>query len=364
MHTFDANRTGGLENPGQMLGGTFKTKDASAPDGSGYRTYDSTGAFLVGELERLDQTLNLPLVEVSWGRDIDLREDVTLADEYSSYTNTRIASQGGLGTGNGIGTGKAWMGKDSTQIAGASVDIQKTPNPLNIWAFEVKYSIPELTSAAKLGRPIDAQKVDTMELKRQMDIDEQVYIGDLSLNIGGLYNSASVTTVTNFPAGASGHTQWAMKTPYEILADVNFAINTVWAASGWKIKPTRILLPPAVFGYITMAQVAQAAGQISIRKYIEENNLINSDSKNGARLVIEACKWGIGTGAGGTIGTLGTVDRMVVYTKEYKYVRFPMTMQSRTPVQYEGLYHKWYYWMRMGGIEIPYANTIGYFDGL
>jgi hypothetical protein len=44
---------------------------------------DSTGAFLIGELERLDQTLHMPLAAVTWSRDIDLREDVTLADEFS-----------------------------------------------------------------------------------------------------------------------------------------------------------------------------------------------------------------------------------------------------------------------------------------
>jgi hypothetical protein len=35
-------------------------------------TIDSTGAFLVGQLERLDQTLNEPLVEFTWSRDIDI----------------------------------------------------------------------------------------------------------------------------------------------------------------------------------------------------------------------------------------------------------------------------------------------------
>ena len=37
-------------------------------------TIDSTGAFLIGQLERLDQTLNEPLVEFTWSRDIDIRE--------------------------------------------------------------------------------------------------------------------------------------------------------------------------------------------------------------------------------------------------------------------------------------------------
>ena len=51
------------------------------------RTIDGTGAFLIGELERLDQTLHMPLVSTTWSRDIDLREDVTVADETSSFTN-------------------------------------------------------------------------------------------------------------------------------------------------------------------------------------------------------------------------------------------------------------------------------------
>ncbi|HBB9399458.1 TPA: hypothetical protein JN713_004452, partial [Shigella flexneri] len=46
-------------------------------------TVDSSGAFLIGELERLDQTLNLPLVGYTWTRDIQLREDVSIADDIS-----------------------------------------------------------------------------------------------------------------------------------------------------------------------------------------------------------------------------------------------------------------------------------------
>jgi len=339
--------------PGQRLG-SCRTHDG--------KTVDSTGAFLHGELERIDQTLNMPLVDITWMRDMDLREDITIADEFSSFTNSTVASQGGLGTGNAVGTGKAWMGKDSTQIAGVGLDIKKTPNPLNVWGMEVKYDILELASAAKLGRPIDASKVDGMELKRQMDIDEQVYIGDITLNIGGLYNSSAVTNVTNLPIGAQGYSQWLYKTPDEILADFNLALTSVWSASGWAVKPNRILLPPTQFGFISTAKVATQAGLVSIKTYIEQNNLLTANG--GGKLTIEACKWGFGTGAGGTIGVQGTVDRMVVYTKEYKFVRFPLTLQQRTPIQYDGLWHKTYYYHRMGGVEFPYPNTVGLFDGL
>lgn len=70
------------------------------------RTVDSSGAFLVGELERLDQTMHEPLASVTWSRDIDLRSDVSIADETSSFTNSTFAAAGGPS-----GSGKAWVGK-------------------------------------------------------------------------------------------------------------------------------------------------------------------------------------------------------------------------------------------------------------
>ncbi len=338
---------------GRPLGGTFTTCDG--------RTVDSTGAFLVGELERLDLTLHEPLADVTWGRDIDLREDVTIADEVSSFTLTNFASSGSLGTGHGIGTGKAWIGKTTNQIAGVDIDLAKLPHPLRPWALELKYDILELESAARLGRPIDAQKYEVMKLKHQMDVDEQIYIGDFTMGDTGLVNNKDVINIANLPAGAKGSPHWSLKTPDEILADVNFGLNSVWQASAWAVVPSRILLPPADYGYISTAKVSDA-GNVSILKYVLENNLLATAGRG--RLEIYPVKWLIGAGVSGTIGTPNTVDRMVVYTKDRKRIRYPMTMLQKTPLQYDSLYHKSTYYCRLGVVEVPYPETVGYFDGL
>lgn len=338
---------------GVPLGNSFKTADG--------RTVDSTGAFLVGELERLDLTLHAPLAAVTWGRDIDLREDVTIADEVSSFTLSTFASSGSLGTGNGIGNGKAWIGKDTNQITGISSDISKVPHQLRPWAMELKYSILELESAAKLGRPIDQQKFEGLQLKHQMDIDEQVYMGDTGTGDTGLVNNSLVTNVSNLPAGVSTMTTWVGKTPDEILADVNLMLTSVWQASAWAVMPDRLLLPPAQFGYISTQKVSNA-GNISILRYIQENNLLSTSGKG--KLDIAPLKWLIGAGVGGTIGTVGTVDRAVVYTKDKQRIRFPMTLLQRTPIQYDSIYHKTTYFCRLGAVEAVYPETLGYFDGL
>lgn len=325
------------------------------------RTVDSTGAFLVGELERLDQTLHNPLAAVTFGRDIDMREDVTIADEISSFTLSTYGSQGGLGTGNGIRNGKAWIGTTTDQMTGVGLDIGKIPNPLTPWGMELKYTIMELESAAKLGRPIDQQKYEGLQLKHQMDCDEQVYVGDSTLSQTGLVNATLVTNVNNVANGASGTPQWTTKTPQEILQDVNTALNSVWQASAWAVIPKRLLLPPAQFGYIS-TQLISNAGNQSILKYLVENSLLTTSGAG--KLEILPLKWLIGAGVGGTLGTLGTVDRMVVYTKDKQRVRYPMTMLQRTPVQYDSIYHKTTYFCRLGVVEVVYPETLGYFDGI
>lgn len=358
----------GYDNPGKPLmsnGGrniSFTTHDG--------KTVDSTGAFLVGELERLDQTLHKPLVSVSWQRDIDLRGDVTIADDFSSFTKTIFGAPGGLGAGQGIGNKKGWIAKNTTQIPGVSVDISKIPQPLNLWAREIAYTIPELESAAKVGRPIDEQKLEALRLDHQLAIDEMVYVGDTTVQVSagqvatGLVNSPLVTP-TNV-ATVSSATTWAAKIAaglYDaVTADINTLITNGWSASGYALIPSRVLLPPADYSLITEQKVS-TAGNVSIMKYIQENNVYTRST--GRPLEVFPLKWLNGAGASGTLGTGGAGhDRMVAYTKAYDRVRFPMTELQRTPLQYDAIWHKTSYFCKIGCVEIVYPEAVVYMDGL
>lgn len=319
-------------------------------------TVDSTGAFLIGQLERLDQTLNEPLVEFTWSRDIDIRSDVSAADEIASFTNSTFASPGGV-----TPAGLNWISNEGNAIAGPSVDIGKTGQPLRLWGSEVKYTVPELVKSQKLGMPIDAQKVEAMNMKRNMDLDQIVYFGDSSQGFTGLVNSNSlVGSYTNVANGASTTPQWTTKTPNEILKDVNEVLTSAWQASGWKVLPNRLMLPPAQLGYIAATPVNSAANK-SILTYILENNIC---TQQGQKLEILALKWLIGAGVGGTPGTLGTVDRMVAYNKDKKYVQYPMTELQRTPLEYRSLFQITTYWARFGQVEFRYGMTLAYRDGI
>ena len=356
---------GASDHPGGPLPVRARTADG--------KTVDTSGAFLVGELERLDQTEHPPLASVSWDRDLPIRDDVTVADEVSSFTQMTFGTPGGPGTGAAIGQKRSVIGKVSTQLPEMAVDIDKIPTPLIPWGEGIAYSLPELASAAQLGRPVDQQKLTALDREYQLQTDAQAYLGWTGNGTFGLINNTGQVTPTNLPNGAAGgpqwmpHTAYAGKTAAEILTDLANMAYTPWFQSGFAVKPNRILLDPQNFNYIRVTP-ATTAGSKSILQYFLES--YNSDPGESDPLRVLPLKWCIGAGAGGTLLTPGTVNRGVVYHRYpgddwmNAFVRFPLTMLQRTPIQYDGLWHKFYKWGRLGAVEFVYPETVSYFDGM
>ncbi|HCR0415640.1 TPA: DUF2184 domain-containing protein [Klebsiella aerogenes] len=305
-------------------------------------TVDSSGAFLIGELERLDQTLNLPLTSQTWSRDIQLREDVSIADEMSSFTNTTFAA---AGTPNA--NGKNWISPLATAIAGINVDIDKKGFPLELWGMELGWTVIELNAAAQVGRPIDTQKYDGMQLKWNMDTDEQVYIGDAAKGAKGLLNLSQVT-----PTNATK--TWATSTPDEIRASINQVLSNAWARSAYSKVPEDLLIPPEQYSFLA-STIVSSAGNQSLLTYLETNTI--AYHQNGKPLNIRPVKWMKGRGVGGT-------DRMVAYTNDKKFVRFPMVPLQSVPIQYRGLYQLVTYYGKLGAVEPVYPETLNYMDGI
>jgi hypothetical protein len=351
----------GQDHPGLKLENPRQTRDG--------KFYDTSGAFLVGELERLDQTMHQPLSSISFERDLPLRTDVSLGDEVTSFTQSTFGTPGGAGQGAPLGFKRSVIGKKSTQIPEMEVDIDKVTSPLIPWGEGVAYSLPELESAAQVGRPIDQQKIAALNREFQMQSDAQAYLGYPGNGTFGLINNTTQVTPTNFPAtgtnpvGGAASSLWAFKTAAQILTDLATLVFTPWANSGFAVKPNRILLDPNNYNLIRI-QPATEAGSKSILQYFLDS--YNSDPKE-EPLSIKPLKWLTGAGQGGTLLTPGTVNRAISYYRGQGWqespVRFPFLALARTPIQFDGLWHKMYWWTRMGAVEFVYPETVFFADG-
>ena len=316
---------------------------------------DSSGAFLVQELERVDPTINAPLATVTWWRDVDLREDVTIADEFTSFTNTSFAAVGGI-----VSNGKNFISPNTNTIPNVSIDIGKTLSPMNPWGLKLDFTIFELEKSIRVGRPIDIQKIEAINLKWNMDIDEQVYIGDAGKNLKGLMNNGAVTVV-NVPNGAGGSPLWSLKTPQEILNDINTLLVTTWTNTGYAVMPDTILLPPEKFAYLSntiltvTSGASETTGSSTLLTWLMRNSMYYTQT--GKSLNIFPAKWAKAAGDAGK-------DRMVAYSRDRKYVRFPLVPLNRTPLETRSLYHEVTYFGALGTLEVVYPETMTYADGI
>lgn len=312
------------------------------------RAMDSSLAYYINQLESFDPKLHDPLFLVSWGRDIQLRPGVSLDLEATSFTRSSFA-----GTGSQSAQGKPWLNGTSDNMPGVSVNGEKLTTPFRLLGREITFTSVELSRSQKLGQPIDQQKMNGLNNLYQLETDAMVYIGDSDVGAEGLFNSSLVTSAL-VVAGASTSRLWSTKTPDEILADVNTLLNASWAASGYKVMPQELRLPPTQFALIAQMKVS-SAGNVSVLSYLEDNSV--ALRVNGKKLNIQPAKFLVGIGASGA-------DRMVAYTNAVDMVRFPMAPIARQTAYYQGVtFHAPYIW-GYGEVEFVYPETVRYADGI
>jgi hypothetical protein len=322
-----------------------------------FKTKDSALAFYVNQLENLDRRLYMPLTSVSWSRDIKLRPGITMSDESTSFIQSTFAAPGTLNNANNLnganGGNMPWISPETTAIPGVSIDGKKSVLPLRLLAREVSYTSVELNRSQLLGQPIDAQKLDALNILYQMNTDQMVYLGAPEVQATGLLNEPTVTSGT-VATGLSGQTQWSTKTADEILNDVNTLLESTWQASAFAVCPDKLLLPPLQYSYICSQKVS-SAGNVSILKFLQENSI--SLKVNGKELDIQPVKWL-------TAGVATTLARMVAYTNDESRVRFPMVPIRRETAYYHGIRFVAPYLWAFGEMEFVYPETVQYADGI
>lgn len=319
-----------------------------------FRTRDSALTYFVNQLDNLDPRLYMPLVSTSWGRDIKLRSGITMSNESTSFIQSSFAAAGTLRNANdSTGGNMSFISAETTAIPGVSVNGKRIVTPLRLLAREVSYTSVELERSQNTQQPIDVQQLDALNQIQQMNTDQMVYIGASEVGATGLLNNASITA-SNVVNGASGSPLWSNKTPDEIVADINTLLANTWSSGALAVCPSKLGVPATQFSYLSSQKVS-SAGNISILKYIKENSI--ALEINGKELEIVPMKWAAGRGSGNT-------NRMVAYTNEEQYVRFPMVPIRRETPYYQGIRFTAPYLWAFGEVEFVYPETIQYADGI
>lgn len=313
------------------------------------KVVDSGLNVFTNSLEEFDKTINMPLTDVTWTRDMTIR-DIPIETAFTSFTRN---AYGAIGTNSA--QGKPFINAHANAIPNISIDREKVSAKVRNLGMIVGYDILEMKRSQRdnSGQDVLTERLNAFNEMYNMWTDEMVYEGDAGFNVEGLINSSQVVANT-VPIGAGGTTPWNTKTPDEILNDIDELLCNVYEETVNRFPPDTLLIPSQQFCYINSTRVGSSSDN-TILNFVMKNNISKA---KGINLEIKDSKWLKGAGVGGT-------DRMIAYTNANRFIRFPLARpQTIVPAGWnQRVYEQPYDWA-YGEVEFVYPETIEYADGI
>ena len=305
-------------------------------------------AFLIKELEKVDQKILEPLTGTDWPRDMPVLSGGGLLESIASIDVTYASSGGDEDN---------LFFEAANDIPVIQADMTKKAARTFNFAEYMAFTWMEQEKMRNIGRDPETFLNKGIRLHCDKVIDRNVYRGFNRVSSTGLTNNPDITRTTAMPhTPGQNDTQWYFKTADEILDDINTVISAVWSANDCASDalPNHILVPPGHYGQLVTRKVADDASK-SILTYIEENNLA---TKQGHELKISPCKWCKAAGSDAT-------DRMVVYTNREDRICFNMTQPlTRLETERADMRIKIPYFCQFSEVRFLYPSTVRYMDGI
>lgn len=332
---------GGASRSGSFAGGApLRMNDAAIANG---------GAFLASELEKLDPKISEPLTSVTYPRDIRVKVGggwvETIAKMNIDY-GVSGGSQNGPVSAPGSNTDAIIQARIGKDVFGT-----------HLYSSTLRIPFVDMQRQQVTGRSLEQLLNEGLRLNYDKHMETNVYLGLEEYGTTGLINNPNVFA-QSVTIGASTQTEWTGKTPDEILADVNAAINAGWAASEYDLSaiPNHILIPYTQYTLLQTTKVSPIAEK-TIMTFLLENNVAKL---NGGDLVIGATVFCKGAGAGNT-------DRMIAYVNHDRFLAVEelvplartMTQPNTDKKSYDSIYMA-----NLSEVEIFYEQPITYWDGI
>jgi len=243
-----------------------------------------------------------------------------------------------------------FIGSNAIDVPLADISTAQHIVPVELGATGYKYSDEELRQASMLNRALPQLKANLAMRGYEEHAQSVCFTGDTTKGLEGFLNNSNV------PAGSVANpgsgTTWAVKTPAQILADVNSIFAQVFETTKEIEKADTLLLPTAQWSYIASTPRSDNS-DTTILQYIVQNSPYVTSADD-----IKSLPELDGAGA-------ASADRMMVYTKNIDKVVFhiPMPFRIEQPVR-ETLGWKVPAVYKLSGVEFRYPLSAAYADGI
>lgn len=254
-----------------------------------------------------------------------------------------------------------WFSHLAKDIPLADVDRQQFEHPIHMAAIGYRYTIQELGQAQMIpGTNLTSDRAAAALRAYEEFMDGLAMRGvppsGISKGMTGLINDPNVTAGNVANDGAGSSTEWADKTPDQILRDINALLTGVYTASLTVEMADTLLLPVDRFTYLADTP-RSSTSDMTILEYLRRNNTYTAIT--GAPLTIRAVR-------GLEVAGAGATARMIAYRRDPQVVKLHLPMPHRfLPVYQNGpLVYDVPGIFRTGGVEIRRPKAFRYADGI
>lgn len=210
------------------------------------------------------------------------------------------------------------------------------------------YSVADIRAAREAGKRLDAKRAEWAREANEQLIQKLGALGDANRGIVGFLGIPNAQTYT-VPAGISGDTEFLLKTPDEILRDLNAIVIQIVETTKEVEKPDTLLLPTRQHGHISTTPRSSASDTTILQFFLKNNPWIKS---------VESWEQLKGAGAGGT-------DRMVAYHRNPSRLVLSIPMEHREhPPEARNLSFIINTEFRIGGVKCFRPMSVCYGDGI
>lgn len=341
-------------NPGVMNRNTLIAPDKIAMPGMATDAAVATStAVLHAELEKREAVLREPLSDFTYADDININVSNTL--DWSEVISFRSRD---YGLSNGAGDGPVQAGI-STEIPVIQANRFKEYFNTHLWEVAMRINYFDLARGAITETSIEDDLRQGIRYAYDMHLNQNTYVGLPEYGTAGLLNYPGVVATNVAGTGTGNSTEWANKTPLQIINDLNQALYETWASAGFDptAMPNHIILPYSSMALISGDPSSELV-QGTILNYFVRNNFIQA--RSGQAIKVTANQFAETAGVGNT-------RRMVIYNDNRRFIGMDilaplsriMFDSNTEKVSYDSLYAS-----NISEVMMFYTATIRYFDGI
>lgn len=132
------------------------------------------------------------------------------------------------------------------------------------------WSLMEARRVGAGGRPLSPARAAAAKRAIEEEIDRILRVGDSAHGLVGFFNQPNTTTYS-VPNGVGGSPTWALKTSYEILADMNGMVTAIISSTKEIWAPDTMLLPTDQYRLVATKPM-QDGNSATVLEYFLKSN--------------------------------------------------------------------------------------------